>query len=355
MPCLRPCGLALALLFTSLLPLAAQAKPMVVKVVVLTTFEAGSSAGAGSGQGSGEFVLWANRLPLTHKLKVPGIEGRVLYSDDGVLGVVTGMRARARESVAALVLDPDLDLSHAYWIVAGIAGVDPRAGSIGSAAWARYVVDADPIFEMDDRDIPKDWPEGLWSLGAARPGVKGSAPGSSDMVWALNPGLTTWAFNLTRDIALPDNDQLRAVRAKYPSDPAALRPPSVFLGDELGATRFWHGPRRTQWARDWVRLWTDGKGAFAMTACEDQGILDVLGLFARQGRVDAGRVLVLRTASNYSRPGDSETPEIRFAPGGAAAAFEAAYRVGAPVVKALVAGWDRYAATPPQGAAPSGP
>ena len=155
--------LLLALLLALLASTAALAKPLVVKVVVLTTFESGASAG--NGQGSGEFVHWANRLPLTHAMNVPGVEGRVLYSDDGVLGVVTGMRARPRESVTALILDPDLDLSRAYWIVAGIAGVDPRAGSIGSAAWARWVVDADAIFEMDDREIPRGWPEGFGPWG----------------------------------------------------------------------------------------------------------------------------------------------------------------------------------------------
>ena len=67
------------------------------RVVVLTTFESGASAGTGTR--AGEFGLWADRLPLRHRLKVPGIEGRVLLSDDGVLGVVTGMRARPRESV----------------------------------------------------------------------------------------------------------------------------------------------------------------------------------------------------------------------------------------------------------------
>jgi purine nucleoside permease len=327
---------------------AAAAKPVAVKVVVLTTFETGASASARGG----EFQFWAERLPLTHPLKVPGIEGRVLYSDDGVLGVVTGMRGRARESVAALVLDPRLDLSHAYWIVAGIAGVDPRAGSIGSAAWARWVVDADPNFEMDDREIPADWPYGIWSLGTARPGVKGSAPGSSGMVWRLNPGLVDWAFALTRGTPLPDSDQLKAARANYASEPVAQRPPFVFIGDALGTTRFWHGERRTQWARDWMKLWTDGAGAFAMTDCEDQGILDVLGIFAKEGRVDMDRILVLRTASNYSRPGDGDPAGVTFAPGGAQAAFEAAYRVGSPVVKALVAGWARYSVKPPGATAP---
>lgn len=333
----------LLLLLLLLTASPALAKPIQIKVVVLTTFESGATAA----KTSGEFQAWAERLPLTHPLKVPGIEGRVLYSDDGVLGVVTGMRGRARASVAALVLDPRLDLSHAYWLVAGIAGVDPHAGSIGSAAWARYVVDADPNFEMDDREIPTGWSEGLWSLGVDSPGKKGSAPGSSGMVWRLNPGLVGWAFSLTRDVVLPDNAQLAAARAGFPTEPAALKPPTVFLGDDLGTTRFWHGVRRTQWARDWVALWTGGQGVFAMSECEDQGILDVLDIFARQGRVDLGRVLVLRTASNYTREPDGLDSRVRFAPGGAAAAFEAAYKVGAPAVKALVAGWDKYATTPP--------
>lgn len=327
--------LILGLLFA---PLAAQAAPIPIKVVVLTTFE----AGADTGDAPGEFQAWAERYPLTQTLAVPGIERPVRLSDDGVLGVVTGMRGRARESVAALALSPQFDLSHAYWIVAGIAGVDPRTGSIGSAAWARYVVDADPAYEMDDREIPADWPNGLYGPGAGKPGLKGAAPGSSDMVWALNPGLTDWAYGLTRNVALPDSATLQTDRARYPSEPEALKPPHVFLGDVLGTTRFWHGTRRTEWARAWIKTWTDGKGVFAMTDCEDQGILDVLSLFGRQGRVDARRVLVLRTASNYSREGDADSPVLKFAQGGARAGFEAAWLTGAPVVKALVAGWATY-------------
>jgi purine nucleoside permease len=329
-------------------PLAAGAAPIPIKVVVLTTFE----SGADTGDRPGEFQFWAERLPLTKTLTVPGIERPVRYSEDGVLGVVTGMRGRARESVAALALDPQFDLTRAYWIVAGIAGVDPRAGSIGSAAWARYIVDADPIFEIDDREIPPDWPYGLYSLNTPRPGVKGSAEGSSGMVWKLDAGLTDWAYALTRETPLPDSPALQRDRSRYPEEPVAQRPPFVFIGDALGATRFWHGQRRTQWARDWVKLWTDGQGTFAMTDCEDQGVMDVLSLYGRLGRVDARRVLVLRTASNYSYEPLGQSQAIAFAEGGAVAGFEAAYRVGSPVVKALVAGWGTYATTRPREAKP---
>jgi purine nucleoside permease len=60
-----------------------------------------------------------------------------------VLGIVTGEGAeRGAASIVALGSDPRFDLRRAYWVVAGIAGVDPNAASVGSAAWANWVVNA---------------------------------------------------------------------------------------------------------------------------------------------------------------------------------------------------------------------
>ncbi len=327
-------------------PAVALAKPIPIKVVVLTTFE----SGADTGDRPGEFQFWAERYPFTETMKVPGVERPIRVSKDGVIGMVTGMRGRPRENIAALILSGKFDFSKTYWLVAGIAGVDPRTGSIGSAAWANWVVDADPTYEIDDREIPKDWPWGIYSLGTDKPGVKGDAKGSSDMVWRLDPGLTQWAYQLTKDVRLEDDDQLRAARALFPEEPAALKPPSVMIGDALGTTRFWHGDLRTRWARDWVKIWTGGQGVFVMTDCEDQGIMEVLTLHGKEGRVDARRVMVLRTASNYSREPLGRSQAIDFTEGGAVAGFEAAYRVGSPVVKALVAGWGKFADAVPQAA-----
>ena len=81
-----------------------------------------------------------------------------------VLGIETG-----QGPVHAATLSPRwatirrFDLSHAYWVVAAIAGVDPnRASTVGSAAWAKYVVDGDLAYEIDAREIPSDWSTGLF-------------------------------------------------------------------------------------------------------------------------------------------------------------------------------------------------
>ena len=331
-----------------LAPAFALAAPIPIKVVVVTAFE----IGADTGDTPGEFQHWIERYPLTEPIKIPGVERPARLSKDGVLAISTGMFGRARGSLTALVLDPRFDFSKAYWLMAGIAGVDPKAGSIGSAAWSDWVVDGDPIYEIDDREIMPGWPWGLYGFEAKDPTGKGSGEGASGMAWRLDPGLTHWALDLTRNIPLPDNPQLAAERAGYTTEPASQKPPQVFVGASLGTVRFWHGERRTRWAREWVRLQTDGQGELAMSDGEDQAVLDTLTLHARDGRVDPRRVLILRTASNYTRPGAGKPMRVVFAPGGAEAGFEAAYRVGSPVVKALVAGWSRYADTLPQGTAP---
>ncbi len=338
--------LALALGFGLASAQAAERIP--IKVVVVTTFE----IGADTGDVAGEFQPWVEGWPLKHEIAIPGVRHVARYSDDGVLAIASDMRGRARESVAALILSPQFDLTHAYWIVSGIAGVDPQAASVGSAAWARHVVDADPIYEVDEREIPADWPYGLYSLETEKPNIKGSAKGSSAMVWTLDKGLVDWAFDLTRNVQLPDSPALQGLRAHYKGEPMGQKPPFVLEGDALGTVRFWHGARRTQWARDWVKLWTDGAGTFVMTDCEDQGILDVLDAHADTGRIDRKRVLVLRTASNYSRPPlDQPTFPRVFDHAGARAAFEATFKVGGVVARELVAHWDRYAAATPAVAA----
>jgi len=125
----------------------------------------------------------------------------------------------------------------------------------------------------------------------------------------------------------------------------AHRPPFVLRGDNLSAETFWHGKLLNQWARDWVKYQTDGKGRYAVCGMEDTGTMQSLTWLARAGKVDIHRVLVLRTASNFDqqRPGITaeeslaETKVTKYS--AYLPALEAAYRVGHVVVDSLVADW----------------
>src|SRR3974377_1297093 len=92
-----------------------------VKVVVVTMFE----RGADTGDDPGELQYWVERNHLARVVPFPHGYDDLRRNRDGVLGILTGMgTARAAGSIMALGLDPRFDLRKAYWVVAGIAGVD---------------------------------------------------------------------------------------------------------------------------------------------------------------------------------------------------------------------------------------
>ena len=133
-----------------------------------------------------------------------------------------------------LGLDPRFDLSHAYWLIAGISGVDPEDASVGSAAWAEYVVDGDLAQEIDAREIPSDWPTGYLALDTDRP-FQSNKPKTTSESFRLNPALVDWAYQTTRAVELQDNAVLEKERAAYVGFPNAQKPPFVLKGDDLAA------------------------------------------------------------------------------------------------------------------------
>jgi len=107
--------------------------PIPVKVVVVTMFE----RGADTGDEPGEFQFWVERNKLDRVMPFPQGYHNLRMNSDGVLGILTGVgNTKAAASIMALGLDPRFDLRQSYWLVAGIAGVDPEDASLGSAAWA---------------------------------------------------------------------------------------------------------------------------------------------------------------------------------------------------------------------------
>ncbi|MBV8633819.1 MAG: purine nucleoside permease [Burkholderiaceae bacterium] len=331
-------------------------KPLPVRVVVVTTFELGED----TGDKPGEFQAWVERFPLPQKIAFPqGFHGLRYDPQSQVLGAVTGEGSlRATASIMALGMDPRFDLSKAYWVVPAIAGVDPAAASVGSAAWAEWVIDRDLSFEIDARDIPAEWSTGRIPLGRRQPfetPVPELARFGGVSGYHLNAGLTEWAYALTRNVVLEDTETLREIRALYPAYPNGQKPPAVIKGDVTAASAWWLGEHMNTMAQQWVKYWTGGKGVSTMTAMEDCGIMQSLSFLAQTGRVQLDRVLVLRTGANYTVPPANENAAQLLASETAEddalsayiPALEAAYRVGSPVVRELSSHWERYRDHPP--------
>lgn len=316
--------------------------------------------GEDEGDKAGEFQLWKAGQKLDKTLDFPHSHHPIMLNEEkGVLGIVTGMGiAKATAAVMALGLDERFDLSQAYWLVAGIAGIDPHDASIGSAVWAEYLVDGDLAHQIDAREIPEEWSTGYFPLFANAPYPSNIEINTeldpSGVVYRLNPALSEWAYQLTKGIQLEDSPALQNLREKYEGYPNAVLPPFVLKGDHLAASTFWHGELLNQWANDWTAFWTKQAGNFVTSGMEDTGTFQALIYLDRINKVDKNRVMVLRTGSNYSMqpPGLTAAENLAMESGedgfaGLQSSIESAYIVGSTVVEEIVSNWGSYASTKP--------
>ena len=317
------------------------------KIIIVSGWE----NGADIGDAPGEYQFWVERLRLNKRVPISGISTQVLRRNkDGVYGIVL---KDGVIDLSALALDKHFDLHRTYWIFTGISGVNPNVASVGSVAWARWVVDGDALREIDDREIPKGWSYGLYAIGAEKPNTLPDNPNHYGSItdaqqltkaYPLNQGLERWAYMISRNTALRDDPILMERRAKWTKYPNAQKPPMILEGETLGALRYWHGVQRNQWAEDWVHLWTRNQGVFVMTNEESQTNQIEMRLLSRLGYIDADRIMVLRSGSNFTMPspGTSLIQSMGDEGPGQVAAFDNNERAGAPVVAELIRHWSHY-------------
>ncbi len=241
-----------------------------------------------------------------------GLSGRLYEGEDGLLAIQAGVgNPNTAVSIMALGLAGGYDLSKAYWLISGIAGGNPRNCPLGSVVWTDWAVDGDLAFEISPEDKPEDWSTGILPIGAKEPygphSVDDASFGQRYEVSRLNPDLCQWAYNLTKEIPLLDSDEMKAERMAYTGFPGIQGPPQVLCGGNLTTGRYWHSRKMTEWAERWVDYWTEGEGTFYTSAMEDTGTLHALRHLSRMGLVDNDRVLLLRTASNFTFPPPGRT------------------------------------------------
>ncbi|MGA9587988.1 MAG: purine nucleoside permease [Terracidiphilus sp.] len=341
--------------FTFAAAAIAKPHPIQVKVVIIAMFEIGKD----TGDQPGELQYWVERDHLDKIYPLPAAYHAARMNKSGEMAILTGQgTAHAAATIMALGLDPRFDFSHAYWLIAGIAGGSPDRISLGSAAWARWVVDGDLGYEIDPREMPQDWSTGYVPLRKTRPFEPPAAP-LDGQVYELNAGLAQWAYDLTRNTPLDDPDALKEIRTHF-DGAASQRPPSVTMGDEISSSTYWHGKLSDAWASEWVSYFTCGKGQFVTTAMEDTGSLQSLKYLAQAGRVDWQRIVVLRTVSNFDQPprGMTAAESLARQRVGTYSAFlpslESAYRIGHAVVSELLTHWSAYDHTVANSETPGG-
>ena len=293
-----------------------------------------------------EAAPWLAQLPLKQSIRVPGLSAEypeVRCTDSGVCLMTTGMgHANAAASTMALALSPQFDLSRTYFVVTGIAGIDPDVGTLGAAAWARYLVDFGLQQEFDAREAPAGWDTGYVGIGAADPATRPKLEYGTE-VFQLDEALLQRALALSRGAKLEDNDTAAAYRKQYPQA-AAQAAPGVLQCDTLGGDTWWHGARLGERASNWTRLLTDGKGTYCTTQQEDNATYEALRRGAAAGRLDLHRVAVLRTGANFDRPHPGQTAQesLNAQSGGFPISTANLYRAAWPVVSDIVAHWPQW-------------
>ena len=310
-----------------------------VKVMVFAMFE----VGAPRGDFPGEFQYWVEGFNLDqHRIVVPGALGPVFYNDDGVYGTVIGVgKSEAAASVTAVLLDPRLDFSAAYFITSGCAGTPPSVGTLGAVFWADWVVDYDTGHRMSPEEGTPFQP--LECNPATDPNCKLTCPKEAKdckeytpRAFKLNENLVAWAYYLSKDVELADSEAAQNYRALYPEE-AARRAPFIDIGTTVCGDCYFHGPGLSKEAQYICDLY--GAGTYSTTEMEDYATATVL---ARFGYLD--RYLSERDVVNFDQPHPGQTTQesLDTSSGAFKIGMENAYRAGSVVVNYIIQNWEMW-------------
>ncbi|HJO93896.1 MAG TPA: hypothetical protein QF753_10885 [Victivallales bacterium] len=237
-------------------------KRIKLKILLITTY---SSEDINNVTGEDEYFI--KREKLTNQLAITGAFSPLHYNDNGVGLIITGMGiANASSSIMAIGLSPKIDLTDTNIIIAGIGGLLPKKGPLGTVVCVNNIIN-DLCFEIDPRELAKNkkfYKEKLpWLTGSE-------------------------VFTL--------NNELVEKNYKIISESTDI---NVIMGDNLTSDCFWHGKKLADWSENWVKEWTDNKGCFCISDMEDSGMMTAFKRLSDAERCSFNKIAVIRTASNY--------------------------------------------------------
>ena len=250
-------------------------------------------------------------------------------------------------TISALLASAEFELSKSYFLIAGVGGINPKIGTLGSVVLARYAVQVDLQYELDSREIPADWTTGYFPQGSHYP-TEPPQTWYGTEVFELNNNLRKAASEFAQSASLKDSPRVREYCKKYATlsdgtfNSAQASPPSIIQADVTSSNVFWHGRYLSEAFDQTCKTFTKDAANYGITAQEDNGTLAALLQGAVQNQIDFSRIILMRTASNFDQPPAGELPEIPLhsGHGGFQLAIENIHRAGLEIVKGILEEWD---------------
>ncbi|WVQ63925.1 uncharacterized protein L199_002081 [Kwoniella botswanensis] len=248
--------------------------------------------------------VWTESLGLTNNITLPGLSPlfpSIGCNDDAsICHMTTGeSEINAACSTSAMLLAEEFDLTSTYFLIGGIAGINPYMGTTGSVGFARYAVQVALGYEIDTRQIPSNWSTGYWLFGSNQPGEPATTIYGTE-VYELNTNLRDKVMGYVGDVKLNDTQEAAEYRSKYDYSPAN-QPPQIFKGDVSTSDVYFAGNLLDEAFGNITSLWTNGTGQYALTAEEDNAIFEAMVRSHTAKKMDFSRVVLMRTASDFDR------------------------------------------------------
>lgn len=296
-----------------------------VKVLIAAQFE----IGANTGDRAGELQHWYERYFLkTRAIRVPGAETPIYCNNEGICGTVLSMgKVRSSSSMTAILLDPRFDFSNTYFLITGVGGTPPNAGTIGAVFWADWLIDYDLGHRWAPQDATSDTP------------TFSPRKGYEDVrLIKLNPDLVNWAYQLSNSTVLKDSPSAASYRSRY-TQKTALRAPFMGVGTHIAGDTFFHGPGLSAEANYIAELY--GASPYVITEMEGIAVAYVIGKL-----LSTNRIMSIRSAVNFDQGNPQETtlehldPEPGNTPGGFEIALQNNLAAGSVVIDHIISKWE---------------
>lgn len=251
----------------------------------------------------------------------------------------------AATTITALTFSPLFNLTKTYFLIAGIAGINPEIATLGSVTFARYAVQVALQYEFDAREIPANFSTGYVPQGSTSPTQYPQSIYGTE-VFEVSDALRQLAMCFAKTATLNDSSAAQAYRANYATAAAYVagsQAPGIVACDVATSDVYFSGALLSEAFGNTTKLFTNGSGIYCTTAQEDNATLEALLRGASRNLTDFSRIIVMRTASDFDRPyaGSSDTYNLFYAnQGGFEPAILNIYLAGVKVVEGILGGWE---------------